>query len=171
MHETRFGHKEWMLAYAVALRVLKAPDQAEDAAQEALLRAYRFRDRFSGTSRFESWLHRIAFTTALGELRRPHRKRRAWLCGEGDPLDSLPSATDDPEKLARVKRLQDDLTACLAELSDRNRTAFVERFLLGTSERELGKMLGVSTNAAKQRAFRARRAVRKKMLARSPQAA
>lgn len=168
MQQTRFGHKEWMLAYAVALRVLKAPDQAEDAAQESLLRAYRFRAKFSGTSRFESWLHRIAFTTALGELRRPHRKRYGRLPGgDADPFDTLPSNSESPEELANAHQLGAELEACLAELSDADRTAFVERFLRGTTERELGEMLGVSTNAAKQRAFRARRAVRRRMSGRA----
>ena len=53
-----FGDREWQLAYRVALRVLKAPDQAEDAAQDALLNAYAARESFAGRARPDSWLRR-----------------------------------------------------------------------------------------------------------------
>ena len=159
-----FGNREWNLAYRVALRVLKAPDQAEDAAQEAILRAFKARESFEGRSRFDSWLHRIAFTTAVGFLRSPHYRRRHAPANGYDPLGDLAEmAADDlsPEQNANASQLATQLQGCLSNMGEPDRVAFTERFLHGTSERELGTMLGVSTNAAKQRAFRARRTIRR----------
>lgn len=158
----RFGIEEWQLAYKVALQVLKAPDQAEDAAQEAILRAYRARDSFSGDVRFESWLYRIAMNTALSHLRRPHYRYRAQAPSEGwdDALAGVAAPGESPEQAAGTAQLAARVDGCLRCMREPDRTAFTERFLNGTSERELGRMLGVSTNAAKQRAFRARRAMR-----------
>ena len=160
----KFGSREWNLAYRVALRILKAPDQAEDAAQEAILRAYKARDKFEGRSRFESWLHRIAFTTAVGFLRSPYYKRRHTPANGNDPLGALaelPTSDYSPEDNAKASQLAQSLEGCLSNMGEKDRVAFTERFLHGTSERDLGKLLGVSTNAAKQRAFRARRTIRR----------
>jgi RNA polymerase sigma factor (sigma-70 family) len=156
-----FGPREWDLAYRVALRILKTPDQAEDAAQDALLAAYTARDRFAGRARPSSWLYRIAYNTALTHLRRPFRRRylatdvtRALEARDHD------QPQDDPETQTRAARLAGAVHTCLEAMRPKDRLAFTERFLLGSTERELGYLLGVNTNAAKQRAFRARRAVR-----------
>ena len=162
-NQIKFGKDEWQLAYRVALRVLKTPDQAEDAAQDAMLSAFRARDRFAGNSRPESWLYRIAHNTALSYLRKPFIRRYAPV-DVGQVLDSLGHdqllpANESPEEMVAARELADDLDQCLGNLRPKDRLAFTERFLLGTTERELGEILGVSTNAAKQRAFRARRTV------------
>lgn len=161
-HAPRFSANEWRLAYSVALRILKSPDQAEDAAQDALLRAYRARDSFSGKARFESWLYRIAFTTALSHLRKPYYRahyKAANDAGE-DALARLPANEDKPDELAAASEIATCMDGCLDTMRPLDRIAFTERFIHGTSERELGQLLGVSTNAAKQRAFRARRTLR-----------
>lgn len=163
----RFGEEEWHLAYSVALKILKAPDQAEDAAQETLMRAYRSRATYSGAYRFTSWLHRIAYTTALGFLRQPHYRRyqppaagSSW----DQLLERMESPNESPEQEATTNQLASRLQGCLCNMQAQDRLAFTERFLLGTSERELGELLGTTANAAKQRAFRARREVRRYML-------
>lgn len=74
-------------AYALAFRFLRSREAAEDATQEAFLRAYRALDGFRG-ERFKSWLLRIVANVARDELRR--RKRR--------PQRSLDEARDDPER-------------------------------------------------------------------------
>ena len=156
-----FGAHQWNLAYRVALRVLKAPDQAEDAAQDALLSAYRARESFAGRSQPDSWLYRIAFNTALSHLRKPFIRRYSS-ADVFQTLEALPRepANDSPEERASATELADELEGCLSGLRPKDRVAFTERFLLGTTEKELGELLGVSANAAKQRAFRARRSVR-----------
>jgi len=161
-NDPRFSADEWRLAYRVALRILKAPDQAEDAAQDALLRAYRARDAFSGKARFESWLYRIAFTTALSHLRRPHYRAHYKAANDGgeDALARLPSNEETPAEIASASEVATCVEGCLDTMRPLDRIAFTERFIHGTSERELGQLLGVSTNAAKQRAFRARRTMR-----------
>lgn len=160
-----FGPAEWRLAYRVALKILKTPDQAEDAAQDALLSAYRARDSFAGTAAPASWLYRIAYNTALSYLRRPFARRYSsadvfQLIDDRAHGDPSKPANDTPEQSAITNQLATRLDQCLGTMRHKDRVAFTERFILGTSERELGRMLGVSANAAKQRAFRARRAVR-----------
>jgi len=163
-HQVQFGEDEWKLAYSVALRVLKSPAEAEDVAQDALLRAYRARDQYEGRARFNSWLYRIAYTTALSHLRKPHQRVQRAAARDDAPADGalaeLPSNDLAADAAVEASELAASMTTCLDQLRDKDRLAFTERFLNGTSEKELGTLLGVSTNAAKQRAFRARRAVR-----------
>jgi RNA polymerase sigma-70 factor, ECF subfamily len=160
--EVSFGPREWRLAYAVALRVLGAPDQAEDAAQEALLNAFLARAGFAGRSAPSTWLYRIARNTALSHRRKLYGRRHGPL----EPLDLLDGAHQVAANDAgpEDEMLGQELSACvrrgLAQISAADREAFTRRFLLGMTEQELGASLGVSSNAAKQRAFRARRALR-----------
>ena len=160
MTTLNFGAQEWQLVYRVALRVLKTPDQAEDAAQDALINAYEARHSFAGRSHPQSWLYRIAYNTALSHLRKPFRRRYV----ADDVFKAVEEGAEpcqaSPERTAIASQLAGCLGRCLDSLRRTDRIAFTERFLLGTTERELGEILGVTTNAAKQRAFRARRVVR-----------
>lgn len=61
----------------VAMKLLKNKDDAEDAAQDAMLQAFRRRDSFRGDTEFEAWLYRVAVTTSLVYLRKQHREARA----------------------------------------------------------------------------------------------
>jgi len=156
-----FGPHEWQVAYRAALRVLRVPDQAEDAAQDALLNAYRARATYDGRSRPTTWLYQIARRAALSYLRKPFVQRYTpanvdHVLERQRPDDD----SDNPEAAVSYGRFASSLHSCLQSMRDKDRVAFTERFLLGTSENELGRILGVSTNAAKQRAFRARRTVR-----------
>ena len=68
------GPRERAYVFAVAMKYLKDEDAAEDVTQDALLLAHRHRGSFRGTSRFSTWLYRVAATTALMHLR--SRRRR-----------------------------------------------------------------------------------------------
>ncbi len=160
--QLNFRKQEWDLVYRVALRIVKAPDQAEDIAQDALLQAYSARERFNGKSKPESWLYRIAHNTAISYLRLAYNRRRSS-ADVGDVIDKQPHTTESPAQKTSTKQLVTNLDNCLRTMQPQDRLAFTERFVLGTPEKELGRILGVTPNAAKQRAFRARKTVRQHM--------
>lgn len=70
----------------VAMKLLKNKDDAEDAAQDAMLEAFRHRDSFRGDTKFEAWLYRVAVTASLMHLRKQRREARARV---GDRLIAL----------------------------------------------------------------------------------
>lgn len=158
----QFGEREWRVVYTAALRVLRAPDQAEDVAQEAMLRAWRARRSYDGRARPESWLWRIAHNAAISYARAERVHVSIDALRDGDAV-SDPRPAPDSAALSRQQLRA--LDACLHAMNRRNRAAFIAADVLGATTRELGALLGVSPNAAKQRLFRARRDVRARMTA------
>jgi len=164
MSTLQFGSQEWQVAYAAAIRVLRDPHRADDAAQDAMIRAYRRQSTFSGRGSFHGWLRRIARNCALSIVRRAAEQRE--IPSSDDLANSgAACAADDPVENVAGNQLARCLGRGLNELNELDQIAFTERYLNGTSERELGALLHVSTNAAKQRAFRARRSIRQHVTA------
>ena len=155
--------------YAVALRVVGRSDDAEDVTQDALVLAYRYRNTFRGDSRYHTWLHRIAVTTALGHRRRQRRSRIAVV--DADHERSVFERTADPAKSAEtlIAEAEDRATVqrALAELPSSYRDVLLER--VDATEPEVAKRLGISVANVKIRAHRARKQLRQNLdhLARS----
>ena len=148
------------LAYRVARGVLRNTADAEDVAQEALLRAYRRFDRLRDRNRFRAWLVRIAFRLALDRLR--YGKRRElrdtlWSQPEHQP----PAAT--AEDLAASNEFQEHLENALAELPEKLRLVLLLAAMEGHTIDEIARMLGISMGTVKSRIFYARKQLAEKL--------
>src|SRR5260370_11729353 len=142
------------LAYRVARGVLRNTAEAEDVAQEALLRAYRQFERLRDRNRFRAWLVRIAFRLALDQLRSGRRRElRDTLWSQ--PQHQPPAAT--AEDLAASNEFQADLENALAELPEKLRLVLLLAAMEGHTIEEIASMLGISTGTVKSRIYYARR--------------
>src|ERR1700751_4849157 len=104
------------LAYRVARGVLRNDADAEDVAQEALLRAYRRFERLRDRARFRAWLVRIAFRLAIDRYRsRSRREKRETTWAQPEP--SPPNAED----IAAWNQFQSRLDRALEELPQKQR--------------------------------------------------
>src|ERR1700757_4893763 len=142
------------LAYRVARGVLRNTADAEDVAQEALLRAYSKFDRLRDRNRFRAWLVRIVFRLALDRLRSGKRRElrdTLWSQPERQP----PGAT--AEDLAVSNEFQAHLESALAELPGKLRLVLLLAAMEGHTIDEIASMLGISTDTVKSRIFYARR--------------
>ena len=102
------------LVYRHCLQMLKNPSDAQDAAQEAMLRAYRAIGHFHGFSRLPTWLYRIAHNVCLDWLKRPRARRdHASLDGMAeagfDPADPAPTPEDTYLQQSDHARLREAL--------------------------------------------------------------
>ncbi len=134
--------------YRLALRMLGSEADAEDAAQEAFVQAWRSLERFRGDSAFATWMYRIVTNRCLNALaaRRPV---------EG-LTDRYPEPAGDPaevaERRARLRAVADGVLT----LPPEQRAALVLREFQGLSYEEVAQVLGVSLAAVKGRIHRAR---------------
>jgi RNA polymerase sigma factor (sigma-70 family) len=142
----RFGR----LAYAIALRVLRDPELAQDAVQEAFLAAWRTAAGFDprrGTA--STWLLTLVHRRAVDIVRREQRRR-------GEPL--LASAADtagaaDEDALLRDRRRA--VLEALDQLSPEQRRALELAYYGGLTQSELAEQLGVPLGTVKSRMFTA----------------
>ena len=145
-------------------RMLASFDEAEDAVQETLLRAWRSRDTFDASTNFRAWLYRIATNVCLDVLRTRTRRGSAesfadvpWLQPYPDRyLDEIAPSSEEPDAVA-VSRETISLAflAALQVLPPRQRAALIARDVLGWPASETASLLETSvaaTNSALQRA-------------------
>lgn len=138
--------------YHLCYRMLGDAGEAEDAAQEAFVRAYRQLDRYDPARSFKTWLFAIASHHCIDRLR---RRRWRWLSIDDETL-SLRTAALGPEDLALRHERQDEVAACLALLAPKDRSAIVLHYWGGLSYAEIATVLGASVSAVKSRLHRAR---------------
>lgn len=155
--------------YRLALRITGNHEDAEDALQEALLKAYCNLKRFQGESLFYTWLVRITMNEALMKLRRSKRNGNRQLpIDEVLPLsnDSSPTSRaepSDPEKWYAQVELREMLCTALNGISGRLSDAFVLRNVADLSIRETAATLGLSVAGVKSRLLRARGRLRQRL--------
>lgn len=149
-------------AYAVALRLLRRPDLAEDATQDGFIQAYRALDTFRGGS-FRAWLLRIVTNRCYDMLRSANRRAADSLddqAFEAEPHWSSIVAPEDPLGRATQAELGRLLEAALATLPEDQRVTVVLCDVQGYAYEEAAQVTGVALGTVKSRLSRARAALR-----------
>ncbi len=145
----------------VAFRITGNEADAEEAAQEAFLRAYNKLPSFRQDSAFSTWIMRITMNTAINLVER--RKR--------DPSYHAPTIADEPSTADHTVPVADRQAgpeisllnreavslrqAAMAELTPMERTAFTLRHMEDVPMSEIAAALNITSNSAKQAVFRA----------------
>ena len=155
--------------YQAALRVLRSPEDAEDALQDGLLAAVRHLREFQGRSQFSTWLTRIVINAALMRLRKSRRQQAASIDEEPLGRDDRPSAAKiadprpNPEELYTQGEQFRILEKGLQNLPAMYRSALEVREVEGMDTGEAAKTLGVTTGTLKSRLHRGRMKIIKEM--------
>src|SRR5918992_1277007 len=146
-------------AFAIAYRMLGSVSEAEDVAQEGLLRLHRARD---GGERIESpraYLSTVVSRVSLDHLRSA-RVRRETYVGEWLPEPLVASADDDPARKAEMAdSLSLALLVLLESLSPEQRAAYLLHDVFDEPYNRIAEIVGTSEQNARQLATRARRHV------------
>ncbi len=141
--------------YNLCYRLLGERTEAEDASQEAFLKAYAHLRRYDPERPFKTWLLTIASNLCIDRL----RKRRAVLLSIDEPLPAtLALASDEPqpEQMAVMNERTRWIQALLQQLPDDYRAAVVLRYWYEYSYVEIAEILETTESAIKSRLFRAR---------------
>ena len=143
------------LLYRTARAILRDDAEAEDAVQEAYLRAYRALHAFRGESKFSTWLVRIAANEALMRRRRNARAAAVVPIDAAAELQAEGKAGDDMLRRLLEKRID--------ALPDDYRAVFVLRALEELSVEETAVALGIPQATVRTRHFRARSLLRESL--------
>jgi len=162
--------------YRAARAALGSHADAEDAAQDAFLAAYRRLDGFRGDASFKTWLLTIAWHQAINRRRSLTRfwRRTVEPTVPGHQqgvdalsvLDEVASGGPTPEETAGGNQLRRDILAAIRALSPKLRDALLLAQSGAHSYDDIGAMLGLPTGTVKWRVSEARRVIRKALSAR-----
>lgn len=148
------------LVYAVAVRLLKNEQDAQDASQETFIKAYRALPEFKGDSRFSAWLYRLTQNTCIDMLRRKKaREVSLTSCDDGDEAEQLDIADErfSPELVLEKKELRRAVCEGLNALPEKYRRALLLREMAGLSYDEISQAEKLDIGTVKSRIFRARK--------------
>ncbi len=143
--------------YNLAYRMLGNRGEAEEAAQEAFIRAYTRLDTYDPARKFSTWMLSITSNYCVDLL----RKRRALLLSLDQPLPPHPALMSDraenPEAQAADSEREAMVQALLETLPEDYRQTVVLRYWYDLSYEEIAEVMDTSVSAIKSRLFRARR--------------
>lgn len=140
--------------YNLCYRMLGNPQDAEDASQEAFVRAFRAIRRYDPERKFITWLLTIAANYCIDQ----HRRVRPPMVAIDDaPMDFLAERRPGPELSLLQQETQDQVQVLLNSLDARDRAAVILYYWHEHSYAEIAKQLSLSESALKSRLHRARR--------------
>lgn len=156
-------------ALALALGVVRHPDDALDVVQEAFIKAHKHLDKFEGNASFYTWLYRIVMNLAIDHLRKHRRVKpveldEARIEADGDdPL--LPRILGgNPGQALLDKQIRSRIDQALDQLSENHRSVLVMRELEGLSYEDMAQAMSCSKGTIMSRLFHARRNMQKRLL-------
>jgi RNA polymerase sigma-70 factor, ECF subfamily len=142
----------------LARRLLRDPEDASDAAQEALAKLCVRLGQFRGDSQFSTWLHRLVVNTCRDAAERRQVRVHEPL---GDDLSSGPD--DDPVRAAGMSELRRELCDSLVDVSPQQAQVVLLKDALGYSFEEIAEAVGMPVGTAKCHAHRGRSRLRDRL--------
>jgi RNA polymerase sigma-70 factor (ECF subfamily) len=139
--------------YALCLRMLGDPTQAEDLTQDVFVNLFNKIGSFRGESAFTTWLHRMTVNQVLMYFRKAST-RSELTTEEGETPVQIVRGTEDPNAMPVVDRIS--LERAIAQLPTGYRTVFLLHDVEGYDHDEIARTLGVSEGTSKSQLHKAR---------------
>jgi RNA polymerase sigma-70 factor (ECF subfamily) len=139
--------------YALCMRMMGNPTEAEDMTQEVFLQLFNKIGMFRGESAFTTWLHRMTVNQVLMHFRKKST-RSELITDEGETPIQIVRGTENPGAMATVDRIA--LERALQQLPTGYRTVFVLHDIEGYEHYEVAEMLGIAEGTSKSQLHKAR---------------
>ena len=149
------------IAFRTAYLLTGSAADAEDAVQEAFVKAYRALGRFRQGAPFRPWLLSIVANEARNRRRSAGRRERLALRAAEDPLSG--GAVPSPEAALLDAEQREELLAAVNDLREDDRLVIACRYFMGLSEEETAEALGWRRGTVKSRTSRALERLRGQM--------
>jgi RNA polymerase sigma-70 factor, ECF subfamily len=154
--------------YAVALGVVKSPEDAMDVVQDAFIKVHKHLGTFQGASSFYTWLYRIVMNLGIDHVR---KKRKIVEWGDDVPIEHaagdrtlLPKvANANPSQTVVKRELSQKISQALDTLPEYHRAVILLREVEGMSYEEIAEVLNVPKGTIMSRLFHARRKMQEQL--------
>lgn len=152
--------------YNLCYRMLGDPMQAEEAAQETFMKAFKGLRRYDINRRFSTWLLSIASHQCIDWLRR--RRLPTFSLEQLLPSQQKPDRAIGPEETMVLNERQDEIRGILERLGYRDRALIVLHYWYELPYEVIAQSLSLSVSAVKSRLYRARRQLAQYLMEREP---
>lgn len=143
------------MVYTLALKLVGRPEDAEEVAQDAFLKAYEALHSFKGESKFSTWLYKITYHKGLDLLKK--RKRTIHTHSlDGDFKIDIPSLVNTWDEL-EIKEQREIIKKAVDDLDSDDAIVITLFYFEELSLKEMAEVLALKSNAVKVKLFRARK--------------
>jgi len=146
--------------YRLAYRMCGNAYDADEAAQEAFVAAWRALPNFRGDAKFSTWLYRLTTNAAIDVMR---REKRHQTVGDGEMVD-LADDADSPQETVERTEQQEAVQEALATLSEEYREVLLLRYMEELDYAEIAEVLQLPSGTVKSRINRAKAALKTALL-------
>jgi RNA polymerase sigma-70 factor (ECF subfamily) len=156
-------HKHKDLVFSICLRVLQNREEAEEAAQDTFLKAYRALDKYRGSAAFSTWLYRIAYNNAISRTR---KKKWEWVGEDGEMVERMAEEAPEEEGFEMQTEAREALLKGEIEKLDEASRLLIELFYVREQSTEaISEITGLSVSNVKVRLHRIRKKLGEAMAA------
>lgn len=155
----RLLDRYWRRLVIYAADITGAEDPAKDVVQEAFIRVWRHRDRWTRTGSVSAYLYRITHNVAQDELRRA-RARRRWRERQKVEAALSPGPVTPSDRFASMS-VRQEIERAISDLPERRRQAFILARFHGLTHREIAEVMGISPQTVSNQMSAALSALRK----------
>ena len=146
--------------YRLAYRMCGNAYDADEAAQEAFVAAWRALSNFRGDAKFSTWLYRLTTNAAIDVMR---REKRHQTVGDGEMVDVADDA-DSPQETVERTEQQEAVQKALSTLSEEYREVLLLRYMEELDYAEIAEVLQLPSGTVKSRINRAKAALKTALL-------
>lgn len=148
--------------FGTALRLTRSREEAEDLAQEAIVRAYEAFERFDGTN-FKAWMLRIVTNLYINRYRQKQRGLQLGSLDEEGAMEPVGNETEVPDRILFDEALGAEVEKALAKVPDDFRVTVVLSDIEGMSYQEIADATDVPIGTVRSRLARGRSMLRKEL--------
>jgi RNA polymerase sigma-70 factor (ECF subfamily) len=149
--------------FGTALRLTRSREEAEDLAQEAMVRAYEAFDRFDGTN-FKAWMLRIVTNLYINKYRQRQRGPQMGSLEEDNILEPMADAAELPDRQVFDEMVGAEVEEALGKLPEDFKVAVLLSDVEGLAYQEIAEITGVPIGTVRSRIARGRALLRKFLL-------
>ncbi len=149
-------------AFTITYKVLKNREEAEEAAQDAFIKAYKMLASFERKSKFSTWLYTIAYRTALDYYKKKNHIIQP-IDSEESHLQIEDTNTLNPDQNMQQEDLKEQLKAAIEQLKPKDASVITLFYLHEKSVQEVAEIMGLTVSNVKTKLHRLREALRSQL--------